>query len=323
MALSVVVKEALHLLRATLPSTIQFRQTISTEGPVLADGVQMHQIIVNLCTNAGHAMREQGGTLEVSLDETELDAMFIAENAPLASPGRFVCLTVRDSGCGMPPEVKERVFEPFFTTKASGQGTGLGLSVVHGIVRSHGGAVTVTSEVGQGTTFQVYLPRHHNGSEAEEEDRRTLRPGSERVLFVDDERPLVDLANRGLSRLGYRVAAFTDSRKALASFVSDPDSVDLVISDVTMPDMPGDVLVREMVKVRPDVPIILLTGYTDRITSKTAEEMGVSLVHKPLLISDLTRHIRSIFDRRPPKNRRPDAMVIDLRDVSSREGTNG
>jgi len=292
--LSVVIKEALKMLRASLPTTIDIRQEISSRGLVNADPTQIHQIVMNLCTNAAHAMREHGGFLEVELIDEDLD---LQSPHPELVPGPYVRLLVRDSGCGMSRDVIARIFDPFFTTKALGEGTGLGLSVVHGIVSSYGGAVTVQSEPGKGSTFSVYLPRIQMAPGKPPEEGSCLLPtGEERVLFVDDERLLAELGTKMLTPLGYQVTTATNSREALDRFRSDPSAFDLVITDHTMPGMTGAELAREVLHVRPDMPIILCTGFSENITEEKAGAIGIrKLLMKPLALRELAETIRKVL----------------------------
>ncbi|MFC1592358.1 response regulator, partial [Thermodesulfobacteriota bacterium] len=230
-----IIKETVKFLRASLPSTIEISEHIQTgEDIVLADPTQIHQVLMNLCTNAKHAMQERGGVLEVRLDAVTLDADGTAVR-PGLGPGRYLQLIVSDTGCGMEASVQERIFEPFYTTKAQGEGTGLGLSVVHGIVASFGASIRVDSTPGKGTEFQVYLPLHEVEAEEEESEPGPVPGGSERVLLVDDEEVIVDMVRGMLERLGYSVTSTTSSPDALERFSEAPDSFDLVLSDQTMP----------------------------------------------------------------------------------------
>jgi len=295
-----IVEEALKLLRASLPTTIEIRRDIETDlGTVLADPSQIHQALMNLCTNAGHAMRDKGGVLEVTLGNVELDSAFIASH-PDADTGFYVKLTVRDTGHGMAPDVLERIFEPYFTTKEKGVGTGLGLSVVHGIVKNHGGIITAESESGKGTAFKVYLPFIREQVKKPEVDvEGVLLTGYERILFVDDEQFLVDIGKRSLEHLGYEVVPRTSSIEALELFRNQPDKFDLVITDMTMPNMTGDSLALELMKIRDDIPIILCTGYSERISEGRAKTLGIrEFVMKPLVITDLANIIRKVLDRK-------------------------
>jgi nitrogen-specific signal transduction histidine kinase len=265
-----IVKEALKLLRASIPATIEIRQTIKSDAVVLADSTQIHQVLMNLCTNAHHAMRETGGLLEVSLTNVELESS-LTERGLSVTPGTYLCLKVSDSGHGMSPEVIGRIFDPFFTTKQRDEGTGMGLSVVHGIANSHGGAITVQSQLGKGATFKIYLPVIGREIKASGKAKEQIPHGRENILFIDDEVSLVDIGQQVLERLGYKVVTRTSSVEALELFQAKPDTFDLVITDMTMPNMTGAKLAREMMSIRPDIPVILCTGYSQQITKKRAK----------------------------------------------------
>ena len=297
---SVVVKEALKMLRASLPTTIDMRQEISSKGVVNADPTQIHQIVMNLCTNAAHAMRLEGGLLDVKLLDEDLDRQL---PCPDLLPGPYVKLLVHDTGCGMDRVTLERIFDPFFTTKTLGEGTGLGLSVVHGIVKGYGGAVTVQSEPGKGSTFSVYLPRIQMAAgKPLEEGMGPLPTGGERVLFVDDERLLAELGTKMLAPLGYTVTTKTSSWEALEMFRADPWVFDLVITDQTMPRLTGVQLAKELLSIRSDLPIILCTGFSESITQERAREIGISeLLMKPLALKDLAESIRRVLSPAPPE----------------------
>ncbi|HOV86155.1 MAG TPA: ATP-binding protein [Syntrophobacteraceae bacterium] len=292
-----IVKETLKLLRASIPSTIEIRQEVGERiGRIMGDPTQVHQVVMNLCTNAAYAMREAGGLLEVGLERVAFPQRASVPH-PRLEPGVYVRLTVRDSGVGMEPATVERIFEPYFTTKPKGEGTGLGLSVVHGIVRGYGGVVTVESEPEEGSTFRVYFPQIDGESEELQEVQPSIPGGSERVMFVDDERSLTILGKKMLGHLGYEVVALTSSVEALEYFRSHRDSVDLVITDLTMPHMTGDVLAREMMSIRPGIPIILCTGFSDSMSEDKARRMGLrDFITKPLIMKDLARTIRRALD---------------------------
>ena len=287
-----LIEEGLKLLRATLPSTIEIRQDIASRLPaILADPTQVHQVLINLCTNAAHAMRSRGGVLAVTLEEVEITPAMAAVHSDLPS-GHFLKLTVGDTGTGVAPEIVHRIFDPFFTTKKLGEGTGLGLSVVYGIVRGCGGAITVHSERGTGSVFAVYLPAIEGYAKAREKPLQPIPRGTGRVLLVDDEEMLVEMGREMLEELGYQVTAMTDSGKALELFRARPDQFDVIVTDMTMPGMTGMELARELLHIRPDLPIILCTGYSELITEEKAGEMGIrGFAQKPLSLQLLANLI--------------------------------
>jgi CheY-like chemotaxis protein/anti-sigma regulatory factor (Ser/Thr protein kinase) len=268
-------------------------------GFVLADATQMHQILLNLCSNAEHAMRYTGGVLHVRLQNVEIDVQRATAEANLAV-GSYVQLTVQDTGHGMPPDVKERIFDPYFTTKGPGEGTGMGLTVVHGIVANHSGVIAVSSTVGQGTTFTLYLPRIEAMAAATSSPPDPLLPGEvsgeECVLFVDDEAALVDLGATALRRLGYDVVGCTSSLKALTLFRATPQRFDVVITDQTMPQMTGDELAQELRRIRSDTQIILCTGYSHLIDAEKAHTLGIAeFLMKPWQVQALASAIRRVL----------------------------
>jgi nitrogen-specific signal transduction histidine kinase len=297
MKIQPIVKEALKLIRSTIPATIAIHQRISSDcGPVRADPVQIHQILMNLTTNAFHAMDEDGGTLTVRLEACLVDDP--ARVDPALQPGPCVCLTVADTGTGMDTKILDKIFEPYFTTKGKGKGTGMGLSVVHGIVTAMNGAMQVHSVPGRGTEFRVYLPVEEHGPDSDPDPaaQGPLVGGSERILLVDDEKPVAAMETQILSRMGYQVTAFTSSTLALAAFRADPDRFDLVITDVAMPDMSGDKLTVELQNIRPGIPILLCTGFSERMTPEKIATLGVrGLLTKPMLTRELDRTLRDIF----------------------------
>ena len=294
--LHLVIQEALQLIRSTMPSTIEISQRVAARGDtVVADAAQMHQVIMNLCTNAAHAMRETGGVLRVELAREEMDKQAAVRVAGL-KPGSYVVLKVRDEGVGMDAPTMARVFEPFFTTKKSGEGTGLGLSVVHGIVRSHGGVVAVESEVGRGSTFRVYLPSAPSAADEATDHRTTESEGrGEHVLVVDDEPDVAHLLERMLVGRGYRVTVFTSSEQALAAFRVDPASFQAVVTDHTMPRMTGIELARQLKSLRANVPVILTTGYGDKIASAPVGSGVDAVVGKPLDAAGLAKVLRRLL----------------------------
>ncbi|MCU0586707.1 MAG: response regulator [Syntrophobacteraceae bacterium] len=300
-----VVKEALKLLKATLPATIEVRQHIE-EGTALVDGTQIHQIIVNLCTNAAHAMAGSG-VLQVSLRNVSMAPCDMAALSELdLQPGAYLRLRVEDSGCGMNEETMGRIFEPYFTTKAPGEGTGLGLAVVHGIVQRHGGAIAVRSEAGRGSVFEIYLPAAQVEPESLTDTYEDLPGGSEGILLVDDDEMVARTVATMLLLLGYDVKTRTSAVEALELFQSDPGSYDLVIADFTMPEMTGVDLAREMLRERPGMPFILCTGFNERLTEETAREVGVrEVAMKPLGRRQLAGLVRRCLDAastEPPGN---------------------
>jgi CheY-like chemotaxis protein len=278
-----------------LPTTIAIRQRIVSDDTVLADPTQVHQVLMNLAANAQHAMRESGGELEVDLTSEDLDPALAARH-PHLGPGRYLRLRVRDTGTGIAPELRERIFDPFFTTKSDG--SGMGLSVVQGNVQDAGGVIVVDSAPGQGSTFDVFLPVIRVDAEtAPASAPSLLRTGSERILFVDDEAIQVDVNQQMLSRLGYQVAAFSDSLAAYDHFRRAPEAFDLVITDMTMPGMTGDILARRILEQRPDLPVILCTGYSETMTREKAEAIGIrGFVLKPVILRELDKILRQVLD---------------------------
>lgn len=296
--LSEIVKEEAKLLRSTLPTTIEIRQHINPEaGMVNADLTQMHQVVMNLCTNAADSMKERGGVLDISLSSADITQESMMGYHDL-SPGPFVELKVADTGIGIDSKILHRIFEPFFTTKAKEKGTGMGLAVVHGIIKEHGGDIVVESRPGQGTTFTVLLPRVVSGIEREEESFTGVQKGAERILFIDDEKILLDLADKMLTSLGYRVTPMSSSLEALDTYRNTPEFYDLVITDHTMPHMTGFNLARHMLEINPHACIILCTGYSDSITQEKVESAGIkTLLYKPFGKRELAGAIRNVLDQ--------------------------
>ncbi|MFZ0930384.1 MAG: PAS domain S-box protein [Syntrophobacteraceae bacterium] len=295
------VEEALKLLRSSLPATIEIRyeSSISPERrAILSNPTEIHQVVMNLCTNAAHAMRANGGVLSVALQDAETDADLLLRRLD-GREGSYVCLTVSDTGHGMEKGVLERIFDPFFTTKGPREGTGLGLSVVEGIVKGLGGEITVHSEPGLGTSFNVFLPTAEEQLLQESKVAEELPTGNERILFIDDEKALADMGGKMLESLGYLVTAKTDSIEALETFRSKPDEYDLVITDMTMPGLAGRELAKELMAIRPDVPIILCTGFSSQINETLAVEAGLrELVMKPYNIATMAQVIRRVLAQR-------------------------
>jgi len=309
-----ILKEALKLLRATLPATIAIRQDIQSDSDVLADPTQLHQVLMNLCANAGQAMEAKGGILEVSLADVELDPDFTAEH-PDTRPGPYTKLTVSDTGHGMTPEVLKRIFDPFFTTREVGKGTGMGLSAVHGIVKTCGGAVIAYSEPEKGSTFNVYLPVVERQGEPESVSDAPAPRGSERILFIDDEETLVHIGKQVLESLGYEVTTRTDGTEALELFKSQPDTFDLVITDMTMPEVTGVDLAQEFMKIRPAIPVILCTGFSAKMDEEKSKAMGIrAFVPKPALKLDMAKTVRRVLDSRQETEKRPKARILIMDD---------
>ncbi len=293
-----VIKEALKLLRATIPSTIEIEHHLDEScGAISGDTTQIHQVIMNLCTNAYQAMQEAGGKLKIVLTEVDITYADTIERVGL-KPGRHLRLTVKDEGCGMEPAVMDRIFEPYYTTKAHGKGTGLGLAVIHGIVKNHGGDIIVDSTLGTGSTFHVFLPVIDDIDVQTKTTTFSTAPGgSERILLVDDEEQIIDMEQQILEHLGYKVTTSTDGQKALEVFTRYPDEFDLVITDMTMPHMTGDRLARKLLDIKPEIPIILCTGFNEAITEEKALSMGIQkFVMKPVVKNELASTIRAVLD---------------------------
>jgi len=292
-----LVKETIKLLRPTLPSTITIKQRFDPAvQPIFADPTQIHQIVMNLCTNAFHAMEQTGGTLEISLQGCELSQHDL-QQYPGVQPGKFVMLSVSDTGPGIAPEIRDKIFDPYFTTKDVGKGTGMGLAIIHGIVTNAGGFVNYLSELGKGSTFQVFFPATdekvaHNAQSA------ALTPvGKERILLIDDENILAEMGQIMLERLGYEVTVCTNSLKALETFQSQPNRFDAVVTDQTMPGMTGLDLARRMLQIRPDLPIILCTGYSNLVNEEQAKLYGIKgFVMKPMTNKEIATLLRKVLD---------------------------
>jgi CheY-like chemotaxis protein len=297
--LHLIVKEAIKLLRPSIPSTIEIRQRIDTTcEKILADASQMHQIFINLCTNSFHAMEQKGGVLTIELKQVEVDAV-TAQFHPNLEQKEYVRLTVIDTGIGMDDATLDRIFEPFYTTKAINKGTGLGLSVVHGIVRSHHGDIIVYSEAGKGSTFHVYIPiSTSTGSDIDIQKAKTIQWGQEHILVVDDEEFVVTMLKKMLERFGYKVEARNSSIEALKAFREKPERYDLVISDLTMPDLTGLELAKELHNVRSELPVIIMTGYGENITGDILDHYSINkIVGKPIEMQKLADAIRSVIDK--------------------------
>ena len=292
-----IVKETLTFLKATIPPSIEIRKNIDTKSDIVfSDPTQIHQVVMNLCTNAAHAMWDKGGVLDVSLKTRELDSMH-PSHYPDLSPGRYLKLSLKDTGHGMDQDTQDRIFDPYFTTKEKGKGTGLGLAVTLGIVESYGGTITVSSQPNKGTTFEVYLPLAEESVTEESKNPDPLPMGDERVLLIDDEEPILDMAEQMLEGLGYEVVVHQSTGEALEQFKEDPNRFDLVITDHIMPKMTGLELASELKTIRSDVPIIICSGNGDQHLKKKIKKMGIQkFLPKPLIMRDLADTIREVLN---------------------------
>jgi two-component system cell cycle sensor histidine kinase/response regulator CckA len=293
-----LVKEALEMLRSTLPSTIEITQHLSPSVEnVMADPTQIHQIIINLCTNAAQAMEEDGGQLNIHLAPVDLTARDVSAH-PGVQPGSYVKLSVQDTGKGIAPDVIGKIFHPYFTTKDKGKGTGLGLAMVHGIIKSYGGFIDVKSRPGKGTVFHVCIPTIGQLPAHDDPQGGELATGKEHILLVDDEPLVIEVLQEMLEMQGYRITTADGSQKALEAFRNAPRDFDLVITDMTMPKLTGDRLSQEIKKIRTDIPIILCTGYSDKLADKSALDFGVQdFMAKPIKQADLVRTVRNVLDK--------------------------
>jgi len=296
--ISSIIKETLKMLRASLPTTIEIRRKIDfTDGIVSGNPTQIHQVLMNLCTNAAHAMRDNGGVLEVSLSRIIADPAKQLPH-PGLQPGAYLKLSVSDTGHGMTPDKLGRIFDPYFTTKEAGEGTGLGLAVVRGIIKAHRGVISVESSPHKGSIFKVYLPEIQKEVPTQSKTVAAYRTGKETILFVDDEPTLVTMTKQMLDLLGYHAVTRTSSIEAFELFRHDPYRFDLVITDMTMPNMTGEKLAGKILEIRPEIPIILCTGYSEHITEQRAKTMGIrAFVMKPMVMRDLANKIRDVLDK--------------------------
>jgi signal transduction histidine kinase len=294
-----VVTEALKLLRSTIPSTIQIKTKVEVSRmTVLADPAQIHQIIMNLCTNAYHAMKKTGGILAVSLKSLKIDDGLNQEDSFVLKPGHYMVLEVSDTGVGMTKTVMEKIFDPYFTTKSKEEGTGLGLSVVQGIIKSYGGNISVYSEPGRGTTFRIYLPSsQETAPEGSAISTDPLPTGSEHVLVVDDEKAIVEMISSMLTHRGYTVTGCVGSLKALGVFQENPNAFSMVITDMTMPHLNGAQLAKALRDIRPDIPMVVCTGFSDLINPEKASALGFQrFIMKPIIMRELCMAVRDVLD---------------------------
>jgi len=296
--LFLIVKEAIKFLRSSIPTTIEIQEKISSKATVLADPTQVHQIVMNLCTNAYHAMHDSGGTLTVELTDVEI----IPQDQLLARssiPGDYIKLEIRDTGHGMDKKTLERIFDPYFTTKQLAKGTGLGLAVVDGIVKGHNGFIKTFSEIGCGSTFQVFLPviKKKSPLGSPEKKQTNLSKGTEHIMLVDDEKTILEVFKGILEKQGYKITTFKDGLSALQAFTNAPGLFDLIITDMTMPKMTGDELSARILKIRKDLPIVICTGFSDTFTEDMAQKMGIrKYVLKPISGQELSVIIRELLD---------------------------
>ncbi len=295
---SLLIKEAIKLLRASIPATIEINLDVNPScGSIYADPTQIHQILINLCTNAYHAMEYSGGKLNIKLEEVHISESDISKYEDL-NPGNYAYLSVKDNGCGIDDETVEKIFDPYFTTKKVGKGTGIGLSIVQGIIKSHKGSVSVESNIGKGTVFHVFFPIVKENTTIEGNDARELAGGQENILVIDDQQEFIEMAKDMIEMLGYHVTVCQDSMNALELFQEDPMQFDLVVTDQTMPGLTGLDLAQKMLKIRPDFPIILCTGYSNELTNETIRDKGLKkMIHKPLVVEDLSDALRRTLDR--------------------------
>ncbi|MCF8078169.1 MAG: response regulator [Desulfobacterales bacterium] len=293
-------REALRFLRSTIPAHIEIKQDLKSDASVMGESSQIHQLFLNLCTNAAQAMDSDGGVLQIHVKDTDLSETILKKH-PDIKAGRHIEISVSDTGPGIPEEHLDSIFEPYYTSKDIGEGTGLGLAVVHGIVKSYGGEISVESTVGKGTVFTVYLPITETDPEEPGPASKRLPEGIERILFVDDEEPIAKMGKAILGRLGYQVTAVSDSLEALALFRSDPAAFDLVVTDMSMPQKNGDKLAEEILEIRPDIAVILCTGYSKQIDDRKAKKIGIrAFVMKPLDRLQLTQLVRKVLDEAKP-----------------------
>jgi CheY-like chemotaxis protein/anti-sigma regulatory factor (Ser/Thr protein kinase) len=294
-----IIKEALKLLRPSIPATIEiFSDLNAGKNIVLADPTKMHQVVVNLCTNAYQAMETKGGKLSIELKPVKIDEE-TSKNYLDLKAGEYLKLSITDTGNGMDARTRDRIFEPFFTTKEVNQGTGLGLAVVHGIVQSHEGTITVYSEPGEGSTFNVFLPVFSDQGNVEQtREPENFLPGTESILIVDDKVSVTKILEKMLDTLGYKTTIVNSSNQGLKLFEKNPDSFNMLITDLTMPELTGLELSRKIHQIRRGLPIIMITGYGNKLSRKEQEAAGITkLIGKPVLMGEISQLVRDLFDR--------------------------
>jgi PAS domain S-box-containing protein len=298
----IIVAEVLKFIRSTIPTNIKIRQEMESDSLIMGNTTQVHQVLMNLCTNAAHAMEDSGGVLRVSLKDIVIDKRSLLNRIGMRQ-GDYIEIKVSDNGSGIAPEIVGSIFDPYFTTKDPGEGTGMGLAMAHGIVERYGGMITVDSQLGIGATFTIYLPATRKRVALDADLSEQLPKGSERILLVDDELSIAKMGGRILERLGYLVTTRTSSIEALELFRVKPDAFDLVFTDMAMPNLTGDKFAIELMKIRPDIPIILCTGYSKKISDEIALEIGIkAFAYKPMVKADLAKTIRRVLDDAKFKN---------------------
>ena len=291
-----IANEALKLLRSTIPSNIEIVENIESNYTVMGNETQFHQIFMNLCTNAAQAMEKDGGALHVSIEDKQFNRKMIPFDLGL-KPGNYVKIEVSDNGIGIPNNIVDSVFEPYFTTKQIGEGTGLGLATVHGIVEKLSGKITVKSSFDTGTTFTIHIPANQVQRIEQSNNDENMPGGDESILLIDDEKSITKMNKRFLESLGYKTVEMNDSIDAMKLFESMPDQFDLIISDMTMPKMTGDKLAVELILIRPDIPVVLCTGYSKRMSEESASKIGVrAFLNKPIIKSDMAKTVRKVLD---------------------------
>ncbi|MCP4669699.1 MAG: response regulator, partial [Desulfobacula sp.] len=298
MKMQPVIKEALKLLRSTIPTTIAIKQDLDPDcGVIKANPTQIHQIIMNLATNAYHAMGKTIGEMNVKLKKVEFKEPDLFN--PDMVPGTYANLIVSDTGIGMDKNLIKTIFDPFFTTKEQGKGTGMGLSVVHGIVTAMGGIIQVYSEPQKGTQFNIYLPMAENSSKQQVTNSKVeIQGGTEQVLLVDDEKAILTMEKQMLERLGYQVTSRSSSIEALETFRDTPNKFDLVITDMAMPNMSGDKLAVALTQIRSDIPVLLCTGFSETMSKEKVISLGIKgFLPKPIVMKDLSNKIREVLDK--------------------------
>ncbi|OGR28665.1 MAG: hypothetical protein A2277_18570 [Desulfobacterales bacterium RIFOXYA12_FULL_46_15] len=297
-----IVKEVLKFIRSSIPATIKIESDIRTDSLIAGSPIQVHQIFMNLCTNAAHAMEDNGGVLKITLSNVEMNDLDMAKR-PHLKQGHFIEIKVSDTGTGIAPEIIDLIFEPYFSTKKPGEGTGMGLALVKGVVESYGGNILVASEPGKGSVFTIHLPVLSESGVQQSYETEDSPTGTERILYVDDEPSIVKIAGRILNGLGYSVTTRTSSIEALDLFKSNPAGFDLIVSDMTMPKMTGDQFARELIAVRPDIPVIICTGFSEKMDKSRAETIGIKgFLMKPVVKSEMAQMIRKVLDQVKNKN---------------------